>query len=321
MDLIVHEYFTQSLAPSTATTYRSVANRYIHFCMQYAIPPLPLCQDNVTRFVAHLAQSGVTYQSIRTYLSGLRFFQVANGLADPYLSSIPVLEYVLRGIRRLPQAVQRNSRLPITPEVLQMLLLSWSQAPQESRYNATMLWAACCTGFFGFMRAGEFTCSSLRTYRPDMLSPQDVSVDSHDTPTVVSVHLRRSKADPFGAGVTVHLGRTGRTICPVAAILNYLALRGQQPGPLFTFQDGSPLSKQKLLTHLHQALECQGVDCSGITGHSFRIGAASTAARVGLEDSLIQTLGRWRSSAYLRYIRTSKQTLAAVSTRLLGAIH
>ena len=67
----------------------------------FGIQPLPLEQDNVTRSVAHLAESGVAYRSICVYLSGLHFFQVASGFSDPCLGSIPMLKYVLRGVHHL----------------------------------------------------------------------------------------------------------------------------------------------------------------------------------------------------------------------------
>ena len=138
-----------------------------------------------------------------------------------------------------------------------------------------------------------------------MLGPWDISADSHHNPTVVTVHLRHSKTDPFGAGLTVYLGQTDQRISPVTAVLAYMALRGQHLGPLFLFQDGTCLSKQQLMSRVNEALASQEVDSSGFTGHSFRIGAVTTTASMGFEDSLIQALGRWRSSAFLRYIRTS----------------
>ena len=67
--------------------------------MQFNLSPLPLNQDNVSHFVAYVACSGASYQSIRSYLAGLRFFQIASGLPDPELGAIPTLGYVLRGIR------------------------------------------------------------------------------------------------------------------------------------------------------------------------------------------------------------------------------
>ena len=42
-----------------------------------------------------------------------------------------------------------------------------------------------------------------------------------------------------------------------------------------------------------------GIDSSQYSGHRFCIGAATAAAN-GIEDSIIQTLLCWKSSAYLR---------------------
>ena len=51
-------------------------------------------------------------------------------------------------------------------------------------------------------------------------------------------------------------------------------------------------------------------------GHSFRIGAATTAAAAGLPSWLIQTLGRWSSDCYRRYIHMASNTLCKVAAQL-----
>ena len=54
-----------------------------------------------------------------------------------------------------------------------------------------MLWAACCMCFFGFLRSGEVTVSSMREYDQEAhLSEGDVMVDSVSKPTVVQVNPR-----------------------------------------------------------------------------------------------------------------------------------
>ena len=58
------------------------------------------------------------------------------------------------------------------------------------------------------------------------------------------------------------------------------------------------------------ALQKAGVKDQDYCGHSFRIGAATTAARKGVEDSIIKTLGRWESVAYLQYVRIPREQLA-----------
>ena len=153
------------------------------------------------------------------------------------------------------------------------------------------------------------------------LTVQDVSVDQHANPSMVRLHLKHSKTDPFRHGVDVFLGRTNMVLCPVAALLAYIAVRPSIAGPLFIYKDGTPLTREKLVVAVRHALEQLGHVASQYSGHSFRIGAATTAAWAGLEDSVVKMMGRWESSAYLRYIRTPRDSLAAtcISVRLARA--
>ena len=62
-------------------------------------------------------------------------------------------------------------------------------------------------------------------------------------------------------------------------------MRRSTPGPLFTFGDGRPLTRQQLFTSVQAILN--GAGFSGFySAHSFRIGAATTAAARGVPDLL-----------------------------------
>lgn len=163
---------------------------------------------------------------------------------------------------------------------------------------------------------GEITAPSASTFTDSTLFFSDVAVDNVANPTAIRVHLRFSKTDPFGKGVDLFVGRTDDDLCPVAAVLAYLAVRGGDEGPLFCFQNGQFLTRDRLVAKVREALEVLGLQSEQYAGHSFQIGAATTAAERGLEDSLIKALGRWESTAYLTYIQTPRSRLAAVSRRL-----
>ena len=124
----------------------------------------------------------------------------------------------------------------------------------------------------------------------------------------------RSKCDQFGAGVCVHLGKTNSPMCPVTALLAYMASRRESPGPFFRDQQGRPLTKAVFIQDIRQALTRLGLPAEQFAGHSFRIGATTATAQAGLEDSVIQALGRWSSAAFLLYIRTPREQLAQFTT-------
>ncbi|XP_032231616.1 uncharacterized protein LOC116614582 [Nematostella vectensis] len=135
-------------------------------------------------------------------------------------------------------------------------------------------------------------------------------------PTMLRIHVKASKTDPFRKGTHVFIGRAKPPVCAVEAVLGYPARRGGAPGPLFVMESGQPLSRQKLTSWLREILQLEGVP-GNYSSHSFRIGAATVAACNGLPDHLIQTLGRWTSGAYRSYIRTPADVLAGASSKLV----
>ena len=114
--------------------------------------------------------------------------------------------------------------------------------------------------------------------------------DSREQTKVLTVLLWEGKMDLFSVGAHLYLGQTGDTLCPVAAVLEYLAICQANPDPLFAFQDGTPLSWAQMVTHLHGALVWAGIDTTNFSGHSFQISAALTAAQASLNLQFSHTL-------------------------------
>ena len=129
----------------------------------------------------------------------------------------------------------------------------------------------------------------------------------------MQLRIKQSNTNPFWQGINTFLGKTDVTICPVQAVIQYIAVRSPNPGPLFMLSEGTALTRGYLVSRVQAALRRAGLDDACYNGHSFRSGAATTAAQQGLQDLLIQTLGRWRSDAYKIYINLPRSQLAQVS--------
>ena len=126
----------------------------------------------------------------------------------------------------------------------------------------------------------------------------------------MTLRLKYSKTDPFGKGHIVTLYKTSRPICPVTSMQVYLNSRSWSlQEPLFVTRDLVPLTRKYFLSLLHEALDKIGVSPSLYSGHSFWMGATTTAAASGLQDWLIKALGHWTSDCYRIYIQTLLPTL------------
>ena len=298
--------------------YESGGKRYLKFCDKAQLTPFPTSEKILLLFVGYLHQERLAHGSIKSYLAAVRYEQICRGMGNPNISAMPQLEYVLKGAKKSTPASSRR-RLPITPHILSKLKEVWQLEPKKR--DAKMLRAASCLCFFGFLRSGEIVAPAERAHDPQShLCFSDVRTDSHASPSMLQVKIKASKTDPFRQGVTLYIGATRGPLCPVTSVLSYMVARGNSDGPLFTWEDGRYLTRAGFVSGMRVALSAAGYAAQDYAGHSFRIGAATTAARCGIQDSLIKTLGRWESTAYTRYIRTSPEILCKVSQTLLTEV-
>ena len=148
-----------------------------------------------------------------------------------------------------------------------------------------MLWAALC--LFQWLPTSRGDCGPTdREFDSSQhLSYADVAVNNVRQPSYLAVPIKQSKTDPFQKGVQVIIGRTGGPLCPVAATLTHMVPRKPSKGLLFHVTDGRPLTRVHCVSQVREALEQVGIEYSKYAGHSFRIGAATTAAAKGIQDS------------------------------------
>ena len=108
-----------------------------------------------------------------------------------------------------------------------------------------MLWAVACTCFFKIFWTGRVTSAYTgRGFDIQLhLAVSDLAVDNPTDPRILQIHLKWSKTDQFHTGTNVCIGHTGDEICPVAALMAYLAVRGMKQGLLFLMRDEQPLRR------------------------------------------------------------------------------
>ena len=168
LETSVQHYFENGLAPSTQRTYQAGIKSFMRFCSLVGVSPTSVNQDTLCLYVAFMANNNCAFQTIKTYLSAIRNFQISNRVSPVPTSSMHRLQLVLRGTRRhLSHLFRRNLVCPLPLQSLGEFEPPGRVEQRSSKeFDIVMLWAACCTAFFGFFRAVEITIPSLGSYDP-----------------------------------------------------------------------------------------------------------------------------------------------------------
>ena len=306
-------YAQQSLAPATRRLY-AVGQRHSHtFCNMHQRRPVPATEMQLAEFVTYLADRvKVAPVTIKTYMAAVRSLHVEQGFGNPFAgTTLP--HRVFTGVKRVHGTGPRLIRLPITLAVLRRIIYQLQRASWLPHTDQLMIGAACSLAFFGFMLCGELLG----------LQSGDVVIRREPTKHLVA-SLRASKTDPFRQGCSVSVGSVNDSNAPLCAVRLIEAYqRASAPTmaganhPFFKYKNGQALSRAHLTSVVQRLLERDGCPyAAAFKGHSFRSGAATTAAEAGVPDWLIKTMGRWASDAYLTYIKTPQATLLNVASTL-----
>ena len=231
--------------------------------------------------------------TIATYVAGLSFCLRSRGMVD--ITQVFPIRHLIEGCRRLHR--REDIRCPITLNILQRLI-NVLPSVCENIYDRKMFTAAFLIAFFGFLRISEFTATSHHV----PLVESDVIIRGTSPHRRLIMSIRFSKTDQRGAGHVIIIPE-GTSLCPIRAASEYIHIRPEQGTAFFRRFNTEPLSRYEFNRVLRRCVSFVGLPLQCYTSHSFRIGAATSAAMGGYSDSQIQVMGRWTSHSYRRYIR------------------
>ena len=280
----------------------SVLRRYQDFCLAYKLPnSWPIPTKTTLHFIAYLSIQNLSTNTVQLYVRALSYLHKIRLLPDP-TKSILVIKSI-QGLKRT-NGKKPDTRRPITIHILQKVVHALPQI-SSSHYEMNLFKSAFCLAYFGLLRVGEITVANqLSIKNHHAIRLQDVNINTKQNQ--IQILIPHSKTDQIGHQTTLVIKSEPKftSICPVQTLCTF---RTQKPSTIpscqfFVHSDTTPLTRYQFNAILQKALVLAGVKGHFAT-HSFRIGRATDMALRGVPDSDIKKSGRWKSDAFISYIR------------------
>lgn len=259
------------LAPTTATSYRRGLGRFLQWMeTQRFTPGAEVTGDTVRQWLADL-RGDYKPGTVNTWLAGLRAF-CGWGVGTRRLGNNPCTG--VGGAKR-PGTRERHSRKALTDaEMLRVLDMPDRTTPAGIRDYALL----CTLAYTGIR--------SVEAHRADL---RDLTTEGERLVLYV-----------------LGKGRTERELVVIAheraqaAIMAWVATRGQWPGPLFTSYSnrtqGERLSLPAIRAIVKRYYAQAGVVGEGKTTHSLRHAAITSAIRNGAQLRQVRAMARHASA-------------------------
>ncbi len=297
----VSSYVAAAQAAATRESYARDVRAWAAWCAGRSLPATPPADPLVVAtWLAAMADAGHSPSYVARRLSALNDAHRSAGHPAPGDSE---------GVRRTLAGIRRTAvRAGHRPRRARALDTATVRALVEDLPDTLAGTRDRCLVLVGF-------ALGLRASDLCRLRIEDVTPAGHGG---LDVHLRYSKTDQEGVGVTLALAEGVRAVtCPVRAATAWraaLAERGATAGPLFrsvgkgrTERLGTAaLTTRSVDLVLERAAERAGVSTEGLSPHSLRRGFATTAYAAGVPEKEISRTGRWRSLVVRSYDASSR---------------
>ena len=290
---IVSRAIQGSVAPKTWLCYAASWKSWLSFAEGLGVSDGRPSEGSLLAFVASLMEQSFSFSHISKTLAGISFFCRLRGF--PPCTAYFSVKQALKGYKRAHFVP--DDRRSISLDLLGKLC-EIASSVCFSGFESLLFRTAFVLAFHGALRISELLPKSKRGGSGILVD--HVRVD----PTGIQLWLSRSKTDALGKGVGIRLAANNdKSICPVDTVSRFLSIRPPVPGLFLVHQNGGPLTKYQFDAVLHKCLKNLGLQNMRISSHSFRIGAASEAARRGVCESAIKEMGRWKSNCFRIYVR------------------
>ena len=239
--------------------------------------PFPVTYEKMVAFLVYQKNCGRKCSTLLNYINGFSYYFRENGLN--VLTQSIKFKVFKSGLRRTMMAGSYpNAKLPFNPEWFPKII---DKFPISTTDNLRFIF------FISLMYA-----AFLRIDEALNIRKSDIIIES---PTMMKLVIKSSKTDQFGHGTFTYLYDNGSSHSPFRFI-NYLEkLDNDQK-----IQTRSLATLRAHLCHVLKQIGVEGYENYGF--HSFRRGGAYHASLNGVNDCIIKAHGRWKSSAYIRYV-------------------
>ena len=291
---------------STKSTYYNVWKNFNEFFIKLDSKPISW-SERLTLYVGYLISKRRQSSMIRSYICAIKATLANIGVKVNEDKSL--LNSLTRACKIHHDRIIQ--KFPIGRGIMRIIVRKTREyfTKKGQNYLATLYQALFITAYYGMFRVGELTQNS----GGHAVTARDVSTGTNKNKLLFILRSSKTHTQGEHPQIVKITGLKGNTsinkndVCPFKILGNFIKMRPRRLSnkeQFFVFRDRSPVTAANFRTVLKTIMKKAKLNFSAYSAQSFRAGRAGDLLRAGVSIETIKKLGRWRSNAVYRYLRT-----------------